>query len=223
MQITTPISVPSNTPFDSYTDYLDFSDDSLDSNEMFEGSGDLATYGSGDNKECHGDDEDCNVLEEKDSSNTPLYTPKITTEETFTSSRSPTPFFPEPTDEIDFEPEDTEAIDDSNYNYQEPEDPDISTTTDETIFNQEGTDVPIVFGPPNEDIPTFLYDNRILVVAIYSSLVFLLVSSILVVSIVVGVKHCRKKMGFVRVSGEDGSSTDSTASSDLPIIKKVLI
>ena len=77
------------------------------------------------------------------------------------------------------------------------------------------------FGPPKEDVPTFLYDNRILVVAIYSSLVFLLVSSILVVSIVVGVKHCRKKYGFVRVSGEDGSSTDSTASSDLPIIKKV--
>ena len=219
MQITTPRPVPTLTPSDTFTDYLDFNDDNLDSDDMYEGSGSLINHGSGDGKECHGDDEDC-ILVDSDDFSRSRPTPKITTEKVFTPSFDTTPSISVPIedqfDSIDFEPQDPNI-----YDYPESEDTEISSTTEETIFIQEETDIPIVFGPPDEDIPTFLYDNRILVVAIYSSLVFLLVSSILVVSIVVGVKHCRKKMGFVRVSGEDGSSTDSTASSDLPIIKKV--
>merc|ERR1712038_972079 len=137
MQITTPKPVPSITPSDTYTDYLDFSDDNLDSNEMYEGSGELRIHGSGDDKECHGDDEDCILVGGNDFSSRTK--PKITTERTFTPSRETTEFIPEQTQDqfesIDFEPED--SYDNDPYDDYEPEDIDVSSTTEETIFIQE--------------------------------------------------------------------------------------
>jgi len=257
---TTQSPVPSLTPFDTYADYVDFTDDGFDEgqstnmnnensateiNKSYEGSGDLPISGSGYDEECQDDDEDCERKKPSwSNSDTTSQHESLPLDTTLSTPRWITPVAPivpirpslgsndivstedpdgyvidlEEEDHADtgFKPDYRDIPD--NYDDTENTKKDTATTEETEVVKSEKDNV--VFGPPQGDVPTYLYSNRILVVALYSSLVFLLVSSILVVSIVVGVKHCRKKYGFVRVNGEDGSSTDSTASSDLPIIKK---
>ena len=202
-----------------------------DTSASYEGSGaDVFPTGSGDKEGCQDDDEDC-----ERNYWSPSTTPETASVPTDTASSTPGWQIPSmidetiPTNNIETQyPGKTDDIDiyydETNENDETDNDDNGETNPSETeptkVIISE-TETKILFGPSDEDVSTFFYDNKILVIAVYSSLVFLLVSTILVVGIVVGVKHCRKKYGFVRVSGEDGSSTDSTTSSDLPIIKKV--
>ena len=238
------------TDYVDFTDYgfdedqstnINNGDSVTEINQFYEGSGDPRISGSGYAEECQDDDEDCERRKpswstiDTTSQNEP--SPVDTTPSTPRWSTPVAPIVPirpsmgsndivstkDPDDYIIDIEEEVDTNSDFEPDYRDFPDESDNTNRDTEVSDEidVATEENVVFGPPKGDVPTFLYDNRILVVAIYSSLVFLLVSSILVVSIVVGVKHCRKKYGFVRVSGEDGSSTDSTASSDLPIIKKV--
>lgn len=243
--------IPSLTTPDIYEDFVDFNEKTFEEeqssnineghsvteiNEMYEGSGGGSERGSGYGDDSEDDDEDrereksygknenvewpINSTPRYETSpfNTPSSTPKssIANINPVTDTQNVTTKLDPNHDLIDPIPIDPIVIEEEIYTEI------VTDSYDDSDYTIPITDINR-FGPlePDENVPTFLYDNRILVVAIYSGLIFLLVSSILVVSIVVGVKHCRKKYGFVRVSGEDGSSTDSTASSDLPIIKKV--
>ena len=66
------------------------------------------------------------------------------------------------------------------------------------------------FGPNKEKVPTVLVEHRILVVILYSAIVFCLVLGIIVSFCLL--MRCRKNQELNEVSSD-------TASSDLPIIK----
>ena len=217
---------PTTTSSDSYEDFIDFDDHTFgnvderypvtDISETYvEGSGSDSVSGSGHDDGSRVDDEDWkdNLSTAGPDSPVLLSTPPSNLRPTIDSKENVTPKVYE--DEDFFEhPEEFPDISDPNSGFPTTEQPrDTLSTTNKNKLGPLGPD----------RVPTLLYDNHLLVVAIYSTLIFVLLASILIVLCVVGGKHCRRKYGFVRVSGtgEDGSSTDSTASSDLPIIKKV--
>ena len=129
-----------------------------------------------------------------------------------TNSRVFPPRTTDPVDSATLSPEVTSQSEPDDTLEGEEEDEDILIFDD--LPPAGDPDFSPEFGPDDEPGSSVLFANHLLVIVLYSGIVGCLASCILVALCVIGARKCRAKQYGLN---EEGS--ESTASSDLPIIK----